>query len=365
MATPVKLTTEAQFLQVPVTPIATTATTTTTATSAAVVPKKGHGCCIMFFLFLLILLGLLFLLWWFLLRPWPMQGRWCEGIDRALGTTICTVPVDVEALKKQAALEQKALDDENLKALLDDHVKKALEEQKLAEKAQKEADELAKVKEFENVSLFDGKKPAVKCNTLKTTGKMPRMALAVDGSLSMTLDFGNTDRLSAAKKAGKQLVDKIDKNIMINFLEINGCPLPVNHGFFLGSAQERNRLKKAIGAIKPIDQDYISGTPLIPALRTIAESLDGVEYESLGIIISDGVDTCPQTRGQDVCEVARQVHKQKPKLKIHTIIIGDEDNPATYIANIIGGKVYKPQDTVELIKNMKEASGNFKKVCIE
>ena len=53
-----------------------------------------------------------------------MQGRWCEGIDRALGTTICTVPVDVEALKKQAALEQKALDDENLKALLDDHVKK-------------------------------------------------------------------------------------------------------------------------------------------------------------------------------------------------------------------------------------------------
>ena len=69
VATPVKLTTEAQFLQVPVTPIATTATTTTTATSAAVVPKKGHGCCIMFFLFLLILLGLLFLLWWFLLRP--------------------------------------------------------------------------------------------------------------------------------------------------------------------------------------------------------------------------------------------------------------------------------------------------------
>lgn len=67
----------------------------------------------------------------------------------------------------------------------------------------------------------------------------------------------------------------------------------------------------------------------------------------------------------DVCEVARQVHKQKPKLKIHTIIIGDEDNPATYIANITGGKVYKPQDTVELIKNMKEASGNFKKVCIE
>lgn len=124
-------------------------------------------------------------------------------------------------------------------------------------------------------------------------------------------------------------------------------------------------MKKAIGAIKPIDQDYISGTPLIPALRTIAESLDGVEYESLGIIISDGVDTCPQTRGQDVCEVARQVHKQKPKLKIHTIIIGDEDNPATYIANITGGKVYKPQDTVELIKNMKEASGNFKKVCIE
>ena len=43
----------------------------------------------------------------------------------------------------------------------------------------------------------------------------------------------------------------------------------------------------------------------------------------------------------DVCVIAKNIHAQKPRLKIHTILIGDN---ASCIAKYTGGKVYSAKN---------------------
>ncbi|MDD5868377.1 MAG: VWA domain-containing protein [Succinatimonas sp.] len=392
--------------------VTATAATAGAATTAAVVHKRG--CLIPFLLLLLLLLGLLFLLWWFLLRPWPMSGRWCEGIDRAFNTHICELKVDPNAnqqveppvqekvvdpiddeLAKKQALEAKAEEDrlkaeaeakakaeeerlkaeaeakakaeeERLKAEAEAKAKADAEKAKAeaAAKAKAEADAKAKAEAKAKADAEAKKKAAnkvPKCKTLKEQGKMPEMAIAFDGSESMMIDFGNTTRLIAAKNAAKKLIQRTDKNVPIGLIEINGCPQAKDRGFF--SPIQRPALIEAINRIDPYRYD--SKTPLIDGLNKLASMLDGVNSEAVGILISDGEDTCPFTNGVDPCFVAQRIHAQKPKLKIHTILIGDSIDSASCIAHITGGKVFKPGDEVQIENELKQAGEQLKKVCEE
>ena len=362
--------------------VTATAATAGAATTAAVVHKRG--CLIPFLLLLLLLLGLLFLLWWFLLRPWPMSGRWCEGIDRAFNTHICELKVDPNAnqqveppvqekvvdpiddeLAKKQALEAKAEED-RLKAEAEAKAKADAEKAKAeaAAKAKAEADAKAKAEAKAKADAEAKKKAAnkvPKCKTLKEQGKMPEMAIAFDGSESMMIDFGNTTRLIAAKNAAKKLIQRTDKNVPIGLIEINGCPQAKDRGFF--SPIQRPALIEAINRIDPYRYD--SKTPLIDGLNKLASMLDGVNSEAVGILISDGEDTCPFTNGVDPCFVAQRIHAQKPKLKIHTILIGDSIDSASCIAHITGGKVFKPGDEVQIENELKQAGEQLKKVCEE
>ena len=345
-------------------------------------PKKG-GCLLPFLLGLLgllLLLALLALLWWYFLRPWPfLQDPFAKTVEPQT-TVVATEPVkeDPVPVASKPTLE----DDEN--AVPTDEDKKALEQAKEEElRKAKEADELkakaeaqAKAKaeaerkakeealkkakaEAERKALEAKKNKIPKCKTLKEQGTMPQMAIAFDGSESMTIPYGSTSRLGAAKNAAVNLINATDKNVSIGLVEVNGCPAAKNRGFFSGSA--RNSLISNVNSIDPYRYD--GKTPLVNGLNQLATMLDGVNAEAVGILISDGEDTCPFTSNMNLCNVAANIHRAKPKLTIHTILIGDSIDSAACVANITGGKVFKPRDALQIQQFIKEAGAKLKKVC--
>ena len=322
-------------------------------TEATTVPVKKRGCLLPFLLLLLLLLLLLFLLWWFLLRPWPFEGNFTDRFNSLFPQK--EVPTQVVEPKKE---------DEAKPATTEEKTEPVEEEAKDKAKAEAEAKRKAeeqKQKELATKRALEEKNKVPKCKTLKQEGKMPELAIAFDGSQSMLLKYGYTNRLKAAQKAATDLISNVDKNVKIGFIEINGCPVAKNRGFF--GPNSRGALINAINNVNPYSYD--GKTPLVNGLNELSKTLDGVNSDAVGILISDGEDTCPFTEQMDVCYVAKKIHERQPKLKIHTILIGDDIDSAACIARNTGGKVFKPKDAVQIESVLKEAGASLKKVCEE
>ncbi len=275
----------------------------------------------------------------------------------------------LEAEKKAA--EEALLKSEEEKKAAEEARLKAEAEQKAAEEARlksleekKRREEQAKAEALKKENAAQGQKKVPKCETLKKEGKMPKMVIAFDGSESMLIpdvagSRGLSTRLSAATYAANNMINSIDKNVDIGFVEINGCPAAKNHGFFSGS--QRATLRGQINSINPMR--YGGMTPLVNGINQMEKMVDGVNAEAVGVLISDGKDTCDGTRSVNVCEMAKRLHKRKPLLKIHAILIGQDAMQAACIATITGGKVFSPKNASQINEQLKAAGSEFSKVC--
>ena len=163
-------------------------------------------------------------------------------------------------------------------------------------------------------------------------------------------------RIEAAIQAANALVDSVDKNVPIRLLGMQGCPLARDYGTF--GAKQRGALKSAINQTSPFKVRGMLPievtTPLVSALKGMASAAPD-NVPAIGVLISDGVDTCRYTEDLDLCSVAREIHKSKPKLTINVVLIGEDAPNAKCVADITGGHVYYPNNTSELIKNLKSA----------
>lgn len=350
-------------------------------------PVTKKGCLLPLLLGFLGLLLLLLALWYFLLRPWPFAGslndapadqpaqdtseqvaepeetapvKEPENVAKETGqedeNTADENVVDEEALKAQELAEQKRLEEE--RRAQEAAALKLKQEQEAKEKAERAAREkAAQEKAARNA------KAVPKCKTLKQEGTMPKMVIAFDGSQSMLINDvpGSASRLAAATSAARKLADSIDKNVEIGFVEINGCPAAKSRGFYTGI--QRPALKDTISGINPMRYDGM--TPLVDGLQQISRMTDGVNADAVGILISDGEDTCAATRNLDVCSVAKAIHKRKPRLKIHTILIGEDAGQAACIARITGGKVFSPKNASQINADLQSSGSEMKKVCEE
>ncbi len=361
--------------------------------AAAIPPKKG--CLLPFLLLLLLGLLLLGLLWWFFLRPWPMEGTLKDRFDALFGNQteqVVEPPVPPqEEVKEEPVVQPEPKEDEEKKALeeklkeeeakrlaLEEELKAKKEAEEKAEQERLAAEALKKKQEEEAAQLAAKKKAEAeakkkaeeakkkaeakkvpKCKTLKEQGKIPQMAIAFDGSESMQMRYGSTTRLKAAKSAAKDLIGSVDKNVSIGLVEINGCPAAKNRGFF--APAKRSALLASIDNINPYAFD--GKTPLVNGLNSLSKMLDGKNSDAVGILISDGEDTCPFTSNMNVCTVAQKIHERQPKLKIHTILIGDSIDSAACIARNTGGQVFKPKDAKQIEAFLKQAGASLKKVC--
>lgn len=232
------------------------------------------------------------------------------------------------------------------------------QEESLQKQAQAQ-EQAAKPPKVNNVATLP------KCETIIKQGKMPNLIIATDGSGSMIQNLpDNTMRIEAAIQAANALVDSVDKNVPIRLLGMQGCPLARDYGTF--GAKQRGALKSAINQTSPFKVRGMLPievtTPLVSALKGMASAAPD-NVPAIGVLISDGVDTCRYTEDLDLCSVAREIHKSKPKLTINVVLIGEDAPNAKCVADITGGHVYYPNNTSELIKNLKSAGKSLYKVC--
>lgn len=355
---------------------------------AAAAGRSLGGCLIPSLIALLLLLALL-AFYFFKLYPWPFdKDNEQELLLDQLNEQVIEDELNlnkinelIEKTQEKIALGQQDAQEQqlaNLKATLakDEQTLKEIEhlldlvndkdEQIKAEelaKAQEEAEAAAKAAEEAKLAQGAGKVTLPKCETIVKQGKMPNLIIATDGSGSMiNLLSDGSMRIDAAIKAAHALIDQVDKNVPIRLFGIQGCPLARDYGTFSGN--ERQRLKAAVAKTNPMLQSipFQVLTPLVSGMRGMASAAPK-NADSIGVLISDGVDTCDGTEDLNLCEVARQIHKSKPRLKIHVVLIGEDAPDAKCIADITGGKVYKPGNTKALIEDLKNAGKSLQKVC--
>lgn len=367
------------------------------AGGAAAAGRSLGGCLIPSLIALLVLLALL-AFYFFKLYPWPFdKANEQELLLDQLNEQVIEDELNlnkinelIEQTQEKIALGQQdaqAQQLSNLKDTLskDEQTLKEIErllglvndkdeqikaqEQALAQeeaaKAAAEAAEAAEAAKAQAAQVDKGSTVASlpKCETIVKQGKMPNLIIASDGSGSMiNLLSDGSLRIDAAIKAAHALIDQVDKNVPIRLFGIQGCPLARDYGTFSGN--ERQRLKAAVAKTNPMLQSipFQVLTPLVSGLRGMASAAPK-NADSIGVLISDGVDTCDGTENLNLCEVARQIHRSKPRLKIHVVLIGEDAPDAKCIADITGGKVYKPGNTRALIEDLKNAGKSLQKVC--
>lgn len=218
---------------------------------------------------------------------------------------------------------------------------------------------------LEQASSVEQSKPLPQCREILQSGQLPLVFLAVDASASMILPMDDGSlRMNSALQAVKTLTERIDANIKIQLLGIHGCPVAKNYGVF--AFQERNALVdkvQSIGAALYNATDLID-TPLISAIQTIGE-LAPVDTEAAGIIISDGLDSCSNTAQVDICQLAEQIHMSRPRLKLHILYLGKEEDvqQISCVAKLTNGSLYRPENTEQLLENIKHASQTLVRIC--
>lgn len=218
--------------------------------------------------------------------------------------------------------------------------------------------------------------PQKVCKPKYKPGETPQMVMIFDNSGSMfftmqessqTIDafiqraetYGASDeeiqymqrlpnRLSTAKKASTNIINSIGKNVDIGLVSLRTCPAATNHGFY--SPGKRNALKAKIQAMTPAEGDS-SGTPLYNGLQVASSMVDGVKRDAFILILSDGKDNC---NTPDICGLANQIAKQKPRLKVNVVDIGGA-RAANCVASATGGKVFTANNQKQVVSMVNQA----------
>jgi len=148
--------------------------------------------------------------------------------------------------------------------------------------------------------------------------------------------FREPKRITAARQATSTVVEQLPSDVNAGLVLVESCPAARSVGFF--PPGKRNELIGRIRNITPVE-----GTPLADGIAKAGALLDGVNRESVILVVSDGEESC----GQDPCAVARQLARRKPHLRINVVdILGS--GAGNCLAQATGGKVYTANNVQEL-----------------
>ena len=184
----------------------------------------------------------------------------------------------------------------------------------------------------------------------------------VDASGSMVRDAGGRTRMAVAQEATRSAIDAL--------------PAATPTGLLVfGTGTGNNDSEREAGCrdvvtlspVRPVDPAALgvvvdsirpSGfTPIGPSLRQAAEMLPTDRPSSI-VLISDGVDTCSPPAS---CEVASEIHREKPLIAIHVVGFGvDGDEAAqqqmTCIGGVGGGTAVSASDPAQLTARLHAAA---------
>jgi Mg-chelatase subunit ChlD len=203
---------------------------------------------------------------------------------------------------------------------------------------------------------IEEKEPEKICTTVINEDPS-EIAIVFDGSGSMRYQYGNSTRIEMAKKAAMDLVNSSSEKTQFSLVMVNQCDLALNKGSFTGN---KKGLTDYIASINPLE-----GTPLVDGILKMADLVDGIDQESVAVVISDGEDSCYKTMDVDLCQLGDEIHRAKPKLKINTVFIGDnlEYTDIECLSRMTKGRSYNPKDGLSLAEDLKKAASYETEVC--
>lgn len=155
-------------------------------------------------------------------------------------------------------------------------------------------------------------------------------------------------RMSVAKEALRSVVKDLHPSITTNLITFGTCDRYHRQTFHKGTftGDQRGDLLRLIQSL-PADQ----ATPIAESMRHAAKLVDGKDRDAMVLMLVDGEDGC----GENVCEVARQLHAQKPRMRINVVNISEKPM-SNCIAEQTGGRVYAARDAQMLAQHLVDAT---------
>ena len=143
-------------------------------------------------------------------------------------------------------------------------------------------------------------------------------------------------RITVAKQATTAVVRQIPSDVNTGLVLVEQCDQARSIGFF--SAAQRGQMLNNLQRVQPVN-----GTPLADGIAKAGQMVDGVNRESVILVVSDGKESCHQ----DPCAVARDLARRKPHLKINVVdILGT--GAGNCLAQATGGRVFTAKNVNEL-----------------
>ena len=316
---------------------------------------------------LLLLLG--GLAWWLFFRAEPIQPEPIEPVK----IEISKPEPPKEEPKPELPKEEPKPEPQQLEFIPESEEPSKVEELPKVEEPPK-VEDLPKVEEPPKQE-----KPKY-CTKTITPAQRPQMVIVFDDSLSMLASLNESSavinafwdrwnnneiiseeekahmfreprRLTTAKKAATDIIDKIDPNIDIGLVSLRRCPGARNHGMF--GPSKRKALKAQIRGLFPKEGEENIGTALHSGLRQAAAMVDGVKRDAFILVLSDGEESCDKGN-TNVCAIAQELAKQKPKLKINVVDIGGA-KAANCLATETKGKVFTANSKAQVTNMINQA----------
>ena len=334
--------------------------------SVVPVPSKSR---VWLWLLLLLLLLLGGLAWWLFFRAEPIQPEPIEPVK----IEISKPEPPKEEPKPELPKEEPKPEPQQLEFIPESEEPSKVEELPKVEEPPK-VEDLPKVEEPPKQE-----KPKY-CTKTITPAQRPQMVIVFDDSLSMLASLNESSavinafwdrwnnneiiseeekahmfreprRLTTAKKAATDIIDKIDPNIDIGLVSLRRCPGARNHGMF--GPSKRKALKAQIRGLFPKEGEENIGTALHSGLRQAAAMVDGVKRDAFILVLSDGEESCDKGN-TNVCAIAQELAKQKPKLKINVVDIGGA-KAANCLATETKGKVFTANSKAQVTNMINQA----------
>lgn len=185
--------------------------------------------------------------------------------------------------------------------------------------------------------------------------------IAIDASASMTSDDVSPDRLTIAKQAAINFIDRLESNTKIGVLSFAGTTFVKN--------PPTDNIRKVKNSIETIEIELSGGTDIGTALITGTNMLSPIEKSKSIILITDGSDTAGIFIDESVETSMEYVTDNH--IVVHTIGIGTglgetgylegsglkavyDENTIRMIASRTGGKFFEVENSAEIESAFRE-----------
>ncbi len=174
------------------------------------------------------------------------------------------------------------------------------------------------------------------------------VGVLLDASVTMQEVKGEARKMDLAQYALSQLSRTLPKEVLLK-ARVYGAATPVSER----NCQDTQALSNP--ALQWSGVQAQGTAPLALALQSLGKDLKEVKGSRVGLLITDGWDSC----GGDPLAVAKELNQGSERLRLHVLYLGEGD-PASEslldrLAESTGGRMYRVSRPEEMVRALKDA----------